>query len=549
MIPMRPVIAVSAALALLAPAWAAQPPAGAAPPRLVVMLVVDQLRSDYLEEYGSRFTAGLQRLIKEGAWFQRAAYPYLNTVTCSGHATIGTGTLPWRHGMILNEWFDRWTGRALPCSEDQTAKEIVYDGGAAGIGNSSKWLLVDTLAESLRGRAKARVVSLSLKQRSAIMMVGPKADAVTWLNERGAWATSSAYTRQPVPFVKRFVEENPIAADAGKVWDRLLDPSAYKYEDDAAGEVAPAGWTRSFPHPLGMPGDKPDSRFVARWRQSPYADEYLARMAAAAIEAWQLGRGQGTDFLGVGFSSLDSIGHGYGPRSHEVQDVLFRLDGTIGRLLAVLDERVGRDNYVIGFSSDHGVATIPEQLGAKAGRQLGKQTAEALEKALVAVLGPGPHVAMTAYTNIYLMPGVFDRLKRDARAMTVALETLRGLPGVARAFRTDELTNQQARTSTDGARRAAALSHHAERGGDFVIVPRENWLFASSATTHGTLYSYDQLVPVIFFGAGIAPGVYMQEASPADIAPTLAASAGVRVRGMDGRVLKEAFARVRESTH
>ena len=161
-------------------------------------------------------------------------------------------------------------------------------------------------------------------------------------------------------------------------------------------------------------------------------------------------------------------------------------------------------------------------------------------RALSQVLGPGPHVAMAAYTNIYLMPGVFERLKRDQKAMTVALETLRGLPGVAHAFRGDELTGADARSSSDPVRRAAALSHHRERSGEFVIVPRENWLFASSATTHGTLYPYDQRVPVIIFGAGVTPGVYSQGASPADVAPTLAAVARVRTRGMDGRVLKEA---------
>jgi hypothetical protein len=536
----RSLVAAVIAVAILQPVFATRQPSGG-PPKLVVMLVVDQFRGDYFDDYGSRFTGGLQRLVKEGAWFKNGAYPYLNTVTCAGHATIGTGTQPWRHGMILNEWLDRSTGRMTACTDDAETKEIVYDGGAAGEGDSAKRLLVDTLAEQMRDRSKARVVSMSLKPRSAIMMAGPKADAVIWFNERGAWATSSAYGREPTPIFKRFIDANPIAADFAKVWDRSLEASAYKYEDDAAGEVPPTGWTRTFPHPMGMPNGKPDNRFIGHWQRSPFADEYLGRLAAEAIEGWQLGRGQGTDFLGVSFSSLDSVGHGFGPRSHEVQDLLLRLDATIGSFLTLLDERVGRGNYVLGFSSDHGVARIPEQLGGSAGRQLGKATGDALEKALVSVLGPGPHVAATAYTNIYLMPGVFERLKRDPRAMTVALDTLRALPGVAQAFRGDELTSKDARTSSDPIRRAAALSHHRERGSEIVIVPRENWLFASSATTHGTLYSYDQRVPVLVLGAGVTPGIYTQDATPADIAPTLAALARVRVRGMDGRVLKEAL--------
>ncbi|HEV3483943.1 MAG TPA: alkaline phosphatase family protein, partial [Vicinamibacterales bacterium] len=305
-------------LSPLRPAAAPQAQSSAAPPRLVVMLVVDQLRSDYLLEYGGRFTGCLQRLMKEGAWFRNGAYPYLNTVTCPGHATIGTGTMPWRHGMILNEWFDRSTGRAVACTDDPTTKEIVYDGGAAGEGDSAKRLLTDTLAEQLRERAKARIVSMSLKPRSAIMMAGPKANAVTWLNERGSWATSTAYSRTPVDILKRFIDQHPIANDYHKVWERSLELAAYQHEDDAVGEVPPTGWDRTFPHPLGTNGGKPDSRFYTHWQRSPFADEYLGRMAAAAVDGWQLGRGAGTDFLGVSFSTLDSVGHGFGPRSHEV---------------------------------------------------------------------------------------------------------------------------------------------------------------------------------------------------------------------------------------
>src|SRR5919106_459144 len=165
----RPIVVTILTLAVFAPVCATQPPATGASPRLVVMLVVDQLRTDYLQEYAGHFKGGLHRLVKEGAWFERSAYPFLNTVTCAGHATLGTGTLQWRHGMILNEWFDRSTGRALPCSEDSQAKEIAYHGGVAGVGNSSRWLLADTLAEQMRDRSKARVVSMSLKARSAIM--------------------------------------------------------------------------------------------------------------------------------------------------------------------------------------------------------------------------------------------------------------------------------------------------------------------------------------------------------------------------------------------
>jgi predicted AlkP superfamily pyrophosphatase or phosphodiesterase len=150
-----------------------------------------------------------------------------------------------------------------------------------------------------------------------------------------------------------------VTADFDKVWERILPPGAYQYEDDAAGEGTPDGGTRTFPHPLGVPGGKPDAAFFSRWQRSPYADEYLGRMAVAAIDALQLGRADSTDFLGVSFSALDVVGHAFGPRSHEVQDMLVRLDRTIGTLLEHLDSTVGTGNYALGLSADHGVADIP----------------------------------------------------------------------------------------------------------------------------------------------------------------------------------------------
>jgi arylsulfatase A-like enzyme len=324
------------------------------------------------------------------------------------------------------------------------------------------------------------------------------------------------------------------------VWTRLHPPDAYQYEDDREGERPSPPWTRTFPHPLGDGDEKANAGFFGRWQRSPFSDAYLATMATAMVERFDLGRRSSVDFLGVSFSALDYVGHAFGPRSHEVQDTLFQVDAAIARLLAFLDERVGKGNYVLGLSSDHGVADIPEQV-ADGGRLLGPAVSAHLQKILERRLGEGRHVASVTYTDIYLAAAAAKRVDGDRRLRARVLDGLRQIPGIAAAYHRSELTTPAARRSRDRARRAAALSYFPGRSGDIIIVPRENWIMSTSATTHGTLHAYDQHVPLILLGRGVKPGRYADAATPADLMPTLAALAGVRTSGTDGRVLDAAL--------
>jgi hypothetical protein len=407
------------ALVAGAPSAQTQLPAAGASPKLVVLLVADQMRWDYPDRHAAELTGGLKRMMREGAWFKEAAYPYLGTVTCPGHATIGTGAFPYRHGMILNEWIDRQTGLARGCTRDATVEIVTYAAvPGTAVGESAKDLLVPTLAEQIRERGRGRVVTMSIKPRSAIALAGRKADAVVWFDDRGAWATSSAYTKKPVPFVEQFVSANPWTNDVDKVWDRTLAVEQYKNSDDGAGERPQTGWTRLFPHPLAPTG-KPDAGFRARWKASPFADEYLARMAVGSIDALKLGRGVGVDFLGVSFSSLDSVGHAFGPASHEVQDMVIRLDRTIGRLLDHLDSTVGRGNYVVAFSSDHGVAPIPDQVpvpGDHGPGSCGDQSG------LGRILVPA-NMPSSARTDVYLAAGRRSP-EGETKARTAVIDAL-----------------------------------------------------------------------------------------------------------------------------
>ena len=507
------------------------------PPRLIVIIVVDQMRADYLDWYRANFTAGFDRLLREGAVYTDAAYPYLNTITCAGHSTIGTGTFPYRHGMIMNNWFDRQTGTTSYCTDDPTMTEISYNGLTSVQGDSAKLLLAPAIGEQIMKRG-GRSVTMSLKPRSAVTLTGHQATSVVWFDDRGGWTTSTAFTKEPVAFLQSFIAANPLTAYFDKAWEKSLPASAYQGEDEVKSEGTVAGWTRSFPHAMGLPGGKTDSQYYGRWQRSPFADEYLARMAIASVDALKLGQGQTTDFLGVSFSAVDGVGHLFGPRSHEIQDVLARLDRTLGGLLDHLDATVGKGNYVLGLSADHGVAEIPETVGG--GRVAGKSVSQAIESVLVPALGPGPHVASVVYTNVYLAEPARARLAKDATLREAALNAVRGVQGIKYVLWGPDVATADARRSSDPVARAAALSHHPDRSGDIVVAPMEKWILSTAVTTHGTLYSYDQRVPLILFGAGVKAGRYSGAATPADLMPSLSALAQVKIASTDGRALNGA---------
>jgi predicted AlkP superfamily pyrophosphatase or phosphodiesterase len=520
-------------------------PAAHAVPKLAVILVVDQMRADYVDRFKDDWTGGLHRMVTQGAWFTHAAFPYLTTVTCAGHATIATGAFPYLHGVFQNAWFDRAKDEMTTCTDDDSVKPVSY-GRKPGEDESAKLLLLPTFAETMRAEKKARVVSVSVKARSAIMLAGHGGDAVTWLNRSvDTWQTSSAYSQAPVPEVQAFVTSNPIEADYGKIWSRQLPVERYHEIDDGPGESPPKGWTSAFPHALkGQPADtKPEAEFYDQWERSPFPDAYLGRMAAGLVEAMRLGQGATTDVLTVSFSSPDLVGHAFGPRSQEVQDMYAHLDLTIGTLLDRLDALVGRGEYVVALSSDHGVTDIPEQLhlkGRESGRFDTRALTEALERRVQFALGPGRHVARVNGNDIYFAPGAYAKLNATG-AIEGVVTTLAAQPGVSKVYRGEDL--RRSRSASDPLLRAAALSYIQGRSGDIVIVPKTGWMFSSVGTTHGTASPEDQQVPILLFGWGIKPGHYAQPATPADIAPTLAALCGISMPRADGLPLRAAFLR------
>ncbi len=537
-----------------------RPPAATSPrvpakPKLVVLLVVDQMRGDYVDKFLGQWTGGLKRLVEEGAWFRDAAFPYAATETCVGHATISTGAFPATHGMVANAWWDRKEQKMVTCTADPdpSVKNTGY-AGATPKGADTAWrLAVPSFAEELKFQTSetTRIVTFSLKARAAITMAGHKADAATWF-DGGAWVTSSPYGTQP--FIEEQAKSHPAKADFGKTWSLSLPESAYWYGEKALGAVPPDGWDLTFPHPLrGKMGvGEPDGAFYEQWASSPYADTALTELAEKAVDALNLGKAAGTDFLAVSYSSVDYVGHEFGPRSREIQDILVRLDKDLGDLFAHLDQKVGRGNYVVALSADHGVVPIPEDMqktGADAGVLHLPELQERIEKAVEPFNYAKPAVARISGSDIYFAPGVYDKLQQDHAALQVVLDAALAQPGVAAVYRAEELRDRPATQSP--VHRAMANSYFPGRSGDLFILPKPYWLLdgtptgkqRSYGTGHGVPYNYDQHVPVLLMGFGIQPGQYFQPITPADIAPTLAALCGITLSSRDGHVLAEALKR------
>lgn len=521
------------------PRPAAQP--AALKPKLVVLISVDQMRGDYIDRFRHQWSKGLHRLVTDGAWFRQADYPYYTTVTCAGHASIGTGTVPAVHGMVANSWATQNNSRIVSCTDDESHKLISYGAPVGGVAHSAANLMSPTLADEMRSQSwpSPRVVGISLKARSAINLSGHRPDAVIWLDEReGGWVTSTAFAKTTAPFFADYLAKHPMSEQLGRTWDRAMPKERYLFEYSREFRRRTPHVSTEFPHITKGRGEEVGGAITDAWEASPYSDAYLNGLAFSAIDGLKLGRGAGTDFLGISFSALDLTGHSYGPGSHEVQDVLSGLDTQLGLLLDKLDRDLGAGNYVVGLSSDHGVSQIPERLkseGFDAGRIDTAALGRAVDAVLARELGPAAYRTRVLNNDVYLNDGVYLKLKQNPAAMEAVLATIRKAEGVWRVYRKEDLS------ATDPLTRQSFLSHFEGRSGDIKLLGRAYWITSSSTTTHGTGHRYDTRVPVLLYGFGIKKGEYLDQAAPIDLAPTLALLTGVTLPDAMGRVLAEAL--------
>ena len=507
-------------------------------PRLVVAIAVDQLRADYMDRFRPYFgPGGFNLFLTRGARFAQARYAHTTTSTCPGHAVILTGSYGMVNGIIANDWFDVRTGREMYCAEDPGTKLI----GSSAPGRSPRNLHGATVGDVLKmaTSGKSRVVTVSAKDRSAIMLGGHLADGAYWIIDT-LFVTSTYYRQDLPPWVRELNASGSMSKYFGKQWDRVLPPSAYATmgPDDEPAEGDDAGMGRVFPHPIGG---------VDAFDQSPFLNDVVAEFAKRAVTAEGLGKDTVPDVLGISFSANDRVGHTFGPESHEVMDVTVRLDRTLRDFFLFLDRTVGLANTLIVLTADHGVGPMPEVLqrlhpGAAARRLNPMIVDSAVRRALDARYGSAPAPGWVVHHDpplIYLNQAALSRGRiAPEEAQRVAQAAVQGIPGMSEVFTASELMRARAAGSGSG----PVWSFHPARSGDLYYRLAPYWM-ADGGTTgadHGSGWRYDQQVPLLWFGAGITPGVRQGPAEVADIAPTLAAMLGViSPGGSQGRALTE----------
>jgi predicted AlkP superfamily pyrophosphatase or phosphodiesterase len=516
--------------------------------RLVLLIVIDQFRYDYLTRFEDLFgPGGFRRLLQQGAVFTNANYSYTPTVTACGHATFMSGSLPSLHGIIGNEWFDRGTDREVTSVSDNSVKLL---GGKSMTPASPSRLIGSTVGDQLRltNRGRSKVVGVALKDRSAILPAGKNANGAYWFDTTEGVFVSSTYYFSDLPqWVKRFNQTQRADKYFGARWDRLLPPAAYERSlaDENVYEESP--WGNHFPYTINGGETTPGKKFYDQFDESPQANEYTVAFAKAAIEGEGLGQDDQTDLLTVSFSANDGLGHRLGPYSQEVEDMTLRTDRVLANLFRYIDQKVGLANTIVVLTADHGVAPIPEHardLGFGGGRQPIGKIVDAVKAALNERFGTEQWVRHTVNGNIYFDYNVISSKKADRSELErLSCEAAQKIEGVAQCFTRTQFLSGQLLPGTISSR--AVNGFNPERNGDIVIVLKPFYMHRTEAgTTHGTPYSYDTHVPVIFLGRDILPGSYGTVTTPSDIAPTLAALLKIEPpSNAVGRILDEALRR------
>ena len=485
-------------------------------PKLVLAVVFDQFRYDYLTRFRSEYHAGFDRLLTRGAVFTNAFYDHFPTVTAIGHSTFLSGAYPSISGIVGNEWYDREEQKQVTSVSDQETRLV---GGLGGDGSSPRRLLVSTVGDEMKiaDNGKSRVIGISLKDRAAILPSGHMADGAYWFDGASGHFVSSSYYFPDLPaWVKSFNDAHPADKYAGARWLSHTMPADLK-------------------------------QLYQRIPASPFGNELIEAFAERALEAEQLGRHDVTDLLTVSFSSNDYIGHENGPDSPEVHDISVRSDQLLGKLLQAIDNQVGLDNVLVVMTGDHGVAPVPEVNTAR--RMPGGRTPQGLlpdtvQKALRARYGNFDWIKSTEEYSIYLNWNLINERKLDPDEVTrTAAQALRALPHVFRVYTRQELMHGA--VLEDPVSRRVEHGYYAPRCGDLEVILEPYWLYgtgSTSGTSHSTPFSYDTHVPVIFMSAGIKAGHYDESIMPNDIAPTLARILDVETpSGSVGRVLAEMF--------
>ena len=511
-------------------------------PKLVVGIVVDQMRYDFLHRYSDHYGEdGFKRLLREGFSFDSTHYNYVPTVTAAGHASIYTGTTPARHGIVGNVWYDRSQRMSVSNVEDPTVK-IIGSARPNPNGYSPAHLLAKTITDKIRAELgpESKIISVSLKDRGAILAGGQSANAAYWHDYQtspGYFVSSTFYQDSLPAWATEFNAEGWSETYMGQTWNTLLPLEEYDesapddngYESLMRGKEAPV-----FPYDLAAIRDtyKENEPYLNVLWVTPFGNTLLKDFAIRALRAEQLGQDEITDALCISFSSPDAAGHTFGPQSVEVQDIYLRLDRDIAELLQVLDQEVGKGEYLLFLTSDHGaqpVVSYALEQGLPAGLAVIPRFEHSLNFSLSLKYGAFNWIESFGTEEIYLDHALIAEKGVSLLEMQQAVaELMREQPGVRYALTATELRENK---FDSGLPAMVQNGFYPDRSGDVMLVYEPGFVATYDfrtpitkvrGTQHGSGYEWDTHVPLLWFGAGVPGGASARRVAPVDIAPTLA---------------------------
>lgn len=510
----------------------AQPKIPAAPakpgtkPKLIVGIVVDQMRYDYIYRFWDKFGSdGFKKLVNQGYFCKNTNYNYVPTYTGPGHASVYTGTTPAVHGIIANDWYDKTNGKTMYCVDDNT---VIGVGTTAKEGKRSpKNMLTTTITDELRisSNMRSKVIGIALKDRSAILPAGHTANAAYWFDGSvGGFITSTFYMKELPSYVQNFNKKDPARKYLSQPWNTLLPIDQYtesvaddnKYEFVAKGESKP-----TFPHDLPNLYEKNGG--LGMIRSTPFGNSLTKDFAIEVIKNENMGKGSATDFLAVSFSSPDYIGHLYGPNSVEQEDDYLRLDKDLAELIQFVEAQVGKENVLIFLTADHAAPEVPAylmDLKIPAGYLNEDKLFADLKKYMAANYGDS---LVLSYSNqqVFLDHAAMERKKlMPQQVQDDVVNFIMKQDHVSEVVSATTMNNAQ---FTEGARYLMQKGFNAKRSGDVLVNYEPGYVdYPHYGTTHGSPYSYDTHVPLLFYGWNVKRGSTTDQVYITDIAATLA---------------------------
>lgn len=501
-------------------------------PKLVVGIVVDQMRYDYLTRFYNKYgEGGFKRMMNEGFNCKNNHYNYVPTYTGPGHASIYTGTSPKYHGIIANNWYDKTIKESVYCAGDKTVQSVGTESTAGQM--SPRRMKTTSFADENRlfTQLRGKTIGISIKDRGAILPAGHTANAAYWFNgkEEGNFITSTFYMNSLPNWVEAFNTSNT-AENYLKVWNTLYDINTYT-ESGSDLNTFEGGFkgkeTATFPYDLGAL--KVQNRGFDILKATPYGNSIVADFAIAAIDGEQLGDDSITDVLTVSFSSTDYVGHNFGVNSKEIEDTYIRLDKDLERIFKALDTKVGKGEYTVFLTSDHGAVDVPaylQSVNIPAGYFDSKGMKEKLDSFLFKQFGASNLIENMSNNQIFLDRARIQLLEIDLNDVQEALvNELITYKDLEKAY---SAKTMQTAAFTQGIEELLQNGYNQKRSGDIIVVKSPAVIsYGPTGSTHGSALNYDTHVPLLFFGKGIKKGSTITKTEITDIAPTISALLGI----------------------